>query len=115
MDRSRIYYWPDYLQCVFAAVGKAIGDRRLMPEMLASISDDRGRVVAGHRITIQYVAGKRSGPRAGRYILTIQGQRINACWRFRPIELEQLARSVTQSIAGSHGFTGRYEVGVEVW
>lgn len=115
MDRRRIYYWPDHLQCVFAAVGKAMGDRRLVPAMLASIPDDRGRVVAGHQLAIRYVTGKRSGPRAGHYIVTLLGPRINASWRFRPIELEQLARLVTQSLAGSHGPIGRYEVGVEVW
>jgi hypothetical protein len=115
MDRRRIYYWPDYLQCVFAAVGTAMGDRRLVPEMLASIPPDRGRVVAGHWLDIRYVTGKRAGPRIGHYILTLQGPRIDACWRFRPIELEHLARSVTQSLAGSHGPAGRYEVGVEVW
>jgi hypothetical protein len=115
MGRSQIYYWPDYLQCVFAAVGRAMGDRRLVPDMLASISDDRGRVVAGHRLAIQYITGKRSGPRVGHYILTMEGPRINACWKFRPAELEELARLVTPSTAGSRRSAGRYEVGVEVW
>jgi hypothetical protein len=115
MDGRRIDYWPAHLQSVFAAVGKSMGDRRLMPEMLASIPDGRGKVVAGHRLAIEYVMGKRSGPRAGRYIVTILGPRINACWKFRPVELEHLARMVTISLARSHGPTGRYEVGVEVW
>jgi len=115
MEHRQIYYWPSYLQCVFAAVGRATGGRRLVPEMLAAISDERGRVVAGHRLSIAYVTGKRSGPRAGHYILTIQGGRINACWKFRPIELEQLARLVAPPPAGPRGSTSPYEVGVEVW
>jgi hypothetical protein len=115
MDGRRIDYWPAHLQSVFAAVGKSMGDRRLVPEMLASIPNATGKVVACHRLTIEYVAGKRAGPRTGRYIVTIVGPRINACWRFRPIELEHLARLVTQSLSRSHGPRGPYEVGVEVW
>jgi hypothetical protein len=115
MDGRRIDYWPAHLQSVFAAVGKTMGDRRLVPDMLAAIPDAPGRVVAAHRLAIEYVTGKRSGPRAGHYIVTILGPRINACWKFRPIELEHLARLVTDSLARSHGPTGRYEVGVEVW
>ena len=61
----------------------------------AAIPDAPGRVVAAHRLAIEYVTGKRSGPRAGHYIVTILGPRINACWKFRPIELEHLARLVT--------------------
>ena len=92
-----------------------MGDRRLVPAMLASIPDDRGRIVAGHRVALGYVTGKRPGPRSGHYTVTILGPQINACWKFRPIELEQLAREITRSLARSHGPSGRYEVGVEVW
>lgn len=92
-----------------------MGDRRLVPQMLKSIPDGHGRIVAGHRVTIGYVPGKRAGPRSGHYIVTVLGAHINACWKFRPIELEQLAREVTRSLARSHGPSGRYEVGVEVW
>jgi hypothetical protein len=92
-----------------------MGERRLVPDMLVSIPGDRGSIVAGHRVTIEYLSGKRSGPRSGQYIVTILGPQINACWKFRPIELEQLAREITRSLARSHGPSGRHEVGVEVW
>ncbi len=115
MHTRRLEYWPGHLQSVFRAIGMSIGERRLVPAMLASIPDDRGRIVAGHRVTIGYVTGKRSGPRSGHYIVTILGPQINACWKFRPIELEQLAREITRSLARTHGPSGRYEVGVEVW
>ncbi|HLK25069.1 MAG TPA: hypothetical protein VKT30_10450 [Caulobacteraceae bacterium] len=115
MDSRRIEYWPGCLQSVFRAVGSSMGDRRLAPGMLDSIPADRGKLVAGHRVSIGYMNGKRPGPRSGHYIVTIEGPHINACWRFRPIELERLAREVTHTLARSHGPVGRYEVGVEVW
>ncbi len=115
MDSRRIEYWPACLQSVFAAVGKSMGDRRLAPDMLAWIREAPQKLVAGHRVNIDYVTGKRAGPRAGHYIVTILGPKINACWKFRPTELEQLAREITRSLARTTGPTGRYEVGVEVW
>ena len=92
-----------------------MGERRLAPDMLAVIRDACGKLVAGHRVAIDYINGKRSGPRSGHYIVTILGPKINACWKFRPIELERLSREVTRSLARTHGPVGRYEVGVEVW
>jgi hypothetical protein len=114
MDKCRIDYWPAHLRSVFAAVGKTMGDKRLVPDMLGSIPSTRGRIVAGHSIAIRYASGKRAGLRTGRYVVSIAGPRINADWQFRPFELERLSRLVSRSL-GRSGEANRYEVGIEVW
>jgi hypothetical protein len=86
------------LQAVFAAIGKLIRDKPLAPDVLTSIPNARGSIVAGHEVAINYVSGKRAGPRTGRYRVTIFGSRVNACWQFRPFELEKLSRSIDKTI-----------------
>jgi hypothetical protein len=98
MDRNKIEYWPADLQAVFAVIGELITDKPLAPGMASSIPNTRGSIVEGHRVTINYVSGKRIGPRTGRYVVTIFGPSVNASWQFRPFELEKLSRSVTKAI-----------------
>lgn len=116
MDRDRLEYWPAHLQSVFAVIGRSMGDKRLLPDVLATLPDTCGAVVAAHRATVVYVAGKRAGPRSGHYIVTIVGPRINACWKFRSIDLEKLSRAVAQAVGRkSASRDGVYELGAEVW
>jgi hypothetical protein len=98
MDRNNIEYWSAEMQAVFAAIGKLIRDKPLAPEVFSSIPNTRGSIVAGHEVTIDYVSGKRAGPRTGRYVVTIFGPRVNASWQFRSFELEKLSRSVDKTI-----------------
>jgi hypothetical protein len=86
------------LRVVFAAIGKLIRDKPLAPDVVTSIPNTRGSIVAGHEVAINYVSGKRAGPRTGRYRVTIYGPRVNVCWQFRPAELEKLSRSIDTTI-----------------
>jgi hypothetical protein len=98
MAPNKIEYWPADLQAVFAAIGELIGDKPLAPGMASSIPNTRGSIVEGHRVTVNYVTGKRIGPRTGRYVVTIFGPSVNESWQFRPLELEKLSRSVGEAI-----------------
>jgi hypothetical protein len=98
MDRDSIEYWSAEWQAVFSAIGKLIRDRPLAPGVVSSISSTLGSIVAGHQVAINYVSGKRAGPRTGHYIVKIFGPRVNAGWKFRPFELEKLSRSVDKTI-----------------
>jgi hypothetical protein len=101
---------------VFALVGKSMGERRIAPDVLSAIPDACGSVVAGHRVNVTYVSGKRAGPRTGHYVVTIAGNRINARWRFRSSELEKLSRSVAKAVGHGRGAGDvRDGLGVEVW
>ena len=98
MERHKIDYCSADLQAVLAVIGKLIRNRPLAPELARSIPNTRGSIVAGHEVTIDYVQGKRAGPRAGRYAVTISGPRVKAGWRFRTFELEKLSRSVDRAL-----------------
>ena len=116
MDKARLEYWPAQLQSVFAAIGKAMGDKPLMPHMAKAVPSSRGSIVAGHQVQIAYILGKRIGPRCGHYVVTVVGPKINACWKFRPIELEKLSRAVTRALGkASELRDGPYGQGVECW
>jgi hypothetical protein len=116
MDRTHIEYWPAHLQSVFAMVGKFIGDKRLMPDMVGALPDACGSIVAGHRVTVCHTPGKRAGPRTGHYVVTVAGPRINARTRLRPFELEKLSRAVARALARrTEDHRGQYELGAEVW
>lgn len=86
------------LQAVLAAIGKFIRDKRITPEVVNSIPNTRGSIIAAHEVSINYVAGKRVGPRTGRYIVTISGPRVNAQCQFRSFELERLSRLVDETV-----------------
>jgi hypothetical protein len=94
----QLEYCSAELQAVFAVIGKLIRDKPLAPDVLNSIPNTPGSIVAGHEVVINYVSGKRAGPRTGRYGVTICGPRFNARWQFRPFELEKLSRSIDQTI-----------------
>jgi hypothetical protein len=98
MDRNSIEYWAAEWQAVFAAIGRLIRDKPLAPDDVRSIPNTLGSIVAGHEVAINYVSGKRAGPRTGRYVVTICGPRIKSGWQFRPFELEKLSRSVDKII-----------------
>ena len=116
MDRTRLEYWPAQLQSVFAVIGKSMGDKRLMPNMARGVPSTRGAIVAGHEVQIAYVLGKRGGPRSGHYVVTVLGPKISACWKFRPVELEKLSRSVSRALGQADAPRDlRFDQGVECW
>jgi hypothetical protein len=117
MTKSHHEYWPAHLQSVFGAVGRAMGERRrLAPDVIASVSRAPGGVVAGHSVMVAYAPAGRPGGRSGVYRVTIEGPRINACWRFTAAEFERLSRSVAGAVGRrSESPDGRYELGAEVW
>ena len=101
---------------MFAVIGKITGGRSLMPAVIDSIPCGRGSVVAGHQVTVSYHPGKRAGPRSGRYVITIAGQRMDACWMFRPRELETLSRMISHALRRPDPQReGQFGTGVEVW
>jgi hypothetical protein len=93
MHQSRTINWPTDLQSVFAAIGQAMGERRLSPEMLDTIPTTHGSILADHQVTVSHVSGKDAGHKRGHYIVTIIGSRIDGRWSFRSGELEMLSRT----------------------
>jgi hypothetical protein len=116
MDRDHIEYWPAYLQSVFAAVGRAMGERKLTPAILNAVPEGRSAIVAGHQVSIVHAPSPRGGPRTGYYVITITGGQINVCWRLRTVELETLSRHVDRAVGPKKGVRdGGRELGAEVW
>jgi hypothetical protein len=113
MKPTHVEYWPAYLQSVFAAIGKSLGERRLTPAVVATVPCERGRIIAGHEVGIQHIQGRRGGARSA-YVVTILGPQINACWKLRPFEIEQLARSLARPLRQQAGARNE-ELGAEVW
>jgi hypothetical protein len=116
MDRDRIEYWPAYLQSVFAAIGRAMGERKLTPAVVQALPSGRSAIVAGHQVSVAHSPGRRAGPRTGHYVITVTGGQINVCWRFRAFELEKLSRHVDRAVGPKKGVRdGGFELGAEVW
>jgi hypothetical protein len=91
--------WPDYVQQVFLAVGKAMASRQLHPEDLDAIPTEVGTVVPGHLVRVVHVSGAQLGKRKGRYKFTIEGPRISGAWAFQSGELQRLSLAALESSA----------------
>ena len=85
--------FPQYLQLVFREVGKAMGGRRLHPEVLADLPAKLGELLADHTVRVEHRRGAAAGPKGNHYTITIEGPRLAGYWTFWSGELEQLARS----------------------
>jgi hypothetical protein len=81
------------LQSVFAAVGKAVGKKRLGPETLHSVATGHGCIVADHQVSISHVSGKEAGYKRGHYVIFVAGPRVDGRWRFGSGELEKLSKA----------------------
>jgi hypothetical protein len=92
MGGENLDYWPEHVRHVFAAVGKAMGGKRLAPGTLALVPSAHGSIVPDHLVTVGHVTGKEAGHRRGHFILAITGPRIDGRWSFRSGQLETLAR-----------------------
>jgi hypothetical protein len=91
MEKLSLESWPEDLQHAFAAIGRAMNGKRLVPEILALVPSSHGSVVPQHLTSVSHVSGT-SGRRRGHYIIRIVGPRTDGQWRFRAGQLETLSR-----------------------
>ena len=84
-------HWPEHLRPVFAAIGKAMGGKRLHPDVLHRVPVGMGQILADHQVTIEHLSGAAAGVAGNRYEININGPRILGGWSFRSGELEELA------------------------
>ena len=78
MKRSSAVPWPDDLHLVFAAVGEAMGEGRLRPELLAALPAGVGAILPGHRVIVTHVPKTVSGHKHGHYLIEANGERWGA-------------------------------------
>jgi hypothetical protein len=93
VDENDLGYWPTQLQEIFAAVGIAMGERRLTPETLKSVH------MPNDEFTISHVSGKEAGWKRGHYTITMTG----GYWRFPSGRLEKLSRAAVENKAPPPG------------
>ena len=91
--RKRIDWWPSHVRNVFAALGQAMGGKRLTPKALLAFPNVHGSVLPDHDVVLRHTAGKENRKRKGFYTLEIDGPRFAGRWRFMSGELEVLSRS----------------------
>jgi hypothetical protein len=89
-------WWPPHVQAILAAIGQAMGDKRLYPETLKSIPSAFGSILSGHQVIIEHISGKELGHRKGRYRITVEGPVFAGGWGFRSGDLEKLARAAAK-------------------
>jgi hypothetical protein len=78
---------------IFAAIGHAMGDKRLHPETLNSIPTHEGAILAGHRVIFEHVSAEALGRRRkGQYQITVEGPAFAGRWCFLSGKLERLSR-----------------------
>jgi len=87
--------WPIDLIRVFAAIGRAMGDQQLRPEMVDTLPNWNGAIIEDHMVKITHISGRDIGQKRGRYIIEIQGVRWldGGRWTFASGELETLSRA----------------------
>jgi len=85
-------WWPNHGQKMFAAIGKAMEGKRLVPETLKNLPDGFGTILPSNQFTVRHVSGKEVGHRKGHYIINVDGP-LAGQWKFFSGELEKLARA----------------------
>lgn len=88
-------YWPEHLQAVFRQVGKAMGGKRLDPDVLQRLPSNFGGILRGHSVRVEHRSGEAGKPKGNHYAISIDGPRFDGSWTFRSGELERLARSTS--------------------
>lgn len=93
--------WPADLIIVFAALGRAMGDQQLRPEILETLPRGKGAIVDGHVVEITHKSGRELGQKRGRYTIQVRGSRWvdGGEWTFLSGDLERLARSSTAALS----------------
>jgi hypothetical protein len=91
--------WPIDLIKVFAALGNAMGEQQLRPEILETLSGEDGAIVEGHTVKIAHASGVEIGQKRGRYIIELQGVRWvdGGRWAFVSGDLEKLSRAASSA------------------
>ncbi|GEM_PF-4703051 len=86
--------WPDDMIAVFAALGRAMGEQQLRPEILARLPQGQGAIVEDHLVEITHASRRDLGEKQGRYAIEIRGGRWldGGRWTFVSGELERLVR-----------------------
>lgn len=86
--------WPADLDAVFKALGKAMGEGRLRPEVLGLLPSGPGAIITGHTVLITHRSGRDLGQKRGRYQIDLTGDRWidGGRWLFWSGDLEKLAR-----------------------
>lgn len=97
MDDDDLQWWPGHVQAMFAAIGRAMGDKRLRPETLRSIPSAFGSILPGHQVTVSHISGKALGRRKGHYELLVEGPAFAGRWRFVSGKLERLSRFAAEA------------------
>jgi hypothetical protein len=85
--------WPEHLHPVFAAIGAAMGEKRLHPDLLKHIPMRVGDIIPEHLVVVRHLSGAEAGHAGNRYEISIEGQQYIGGWAFRSGELERLARA----------------------
>ena len=79
--------WPKDLVSIFAALGAAMGPRRLSPELVFETANVWGRAVEGHEVTITHLRHSHC------YSIHLDGDRWKLrSWEIRSGALEKLCR-----------------------
>jgi hypothetical protein len=89
-------WWPPHVQAILAAIGQAMGDKRLHPETLKAVPNGLGSILSGHQVIIEHFPGRVFGRRKGRYQITVEGPAFAGKWGFRSGHLEKLSRAVAK-------------------
>jgi hypothetical protein len=87
MNEDDPEYWPTQLQEIFAAIGAAMGDKRLTPETLKSVH------MPSDEFAISHVRGDEVGRKHGHYKISMTGGQ----WAFQSGRLEKLSRAAAKS------------------
>jgi hypothetical protein len=88
--------WPPHVQTIFAAIGRALGERRLTPETLEAIPKEFGAILPAHLVAIFHVPARDLGRRRkGQYRVRVDGPIFGGGWHFSSGKLERLSRLAT--------------------
>jgi hypothetical protein len=86
VDETDPEYWPTQLQEIFAAVGVAMGDRRLTRDTLKSVR------LPNDEFAICHVSAEKAGRKRGHYRISMAGGQ----WTFRSGALGKLSRQAAK-------------------
>jgi hypothetical protein len=91
--------WPRDLISVFAALGNAMGEQQLRPEIIERLSGEDGAIVEGHTVKVVHSSGREIGDKRGRYIIELHGVRWvdGGRWTFVSGDLEKLSRAAVSA------------------
>src|SRR5690348_9793728 len=73
-------WWPEHARAVFAAIGRAMGHKRLVPETLRLVPNAFGGILPDHLVGVIHVSGKLMGRRKGHYLFEIEGPVFAGRW-----------------------------------